>query len=93
MTIWTDKRFNTAICFQVEASLEEQAFTEAWGLKAKTVFTDDVLNSLPDPKDKTLMKKITSLGAANLPQAQREEVGFISCGSTCFCHCLVLCKH
>ncbi|RVE59444.1 hypothetical protein OJAV_G00188490 [Oryzias javanicus] len=62
---------------QVAASLEEQAFTEAWGLKAKTVFTDDVLNSLPDPKDKKLMKKITSLGAANLPQAEREEYNTI----------------
>uniref|UniRef100_A0A3P9IDC3 Angiotensin-converting enzyme n=1 Tax=Oryzias latipes TaxID=8090 RepID=A0A3P9IDC3_ORYLA len=62
---------------QVAASLEEQAFIEAWGLKAKTVFTDEVLNTLPDPKNKKLMEKIKSLGAANLPQAEREKYNTI----------------
>uniref|UniRef100_A0AAQ5YDC7 Angiotensin-converting enzyme n=1 Tax=Amphiprion ocellaris TaxID=80972 RepID=A0AAQ5YDC7_AMPOC len=62
---------------QVNASLEEQAFAEAWGGKAKQVFTTDVLNSLPDPKDKKLMEKIMVLGAANLPQNEREEYNTI----------------
>uniref|UniRef100_A0A3Q3INI6 Angiotensin-converting enzyme n=1 Tax=Monopterus albus TaxID=43700 RepID=A0A3Q3INI6_MONAL len=62
---------------QVNASLEEQAFSEAWGLKAKTVFTSEVLNGLPDTKDKNLMEKIKILGAANLPQQDRERYNTI----------------
>ncbi|MEQ2176316.1 hypothetical protein GOODEAATRI_026713, partial [Goodea atripinnis] len=57
---------------QVAASLEEQAFIDAWGGVAKQVFSNDVLDSLP-AKDKKLVKKIMLLGAANLPQAEREE--------------------
>ncbi|KAM7381883.1 hypothetical protein PAMA_012642 [Pampus argenteus] len=62
---------------QIQASLEEQAFTSAWGLKAKQVFTSNVLDSLPDPKEKTLMDKIMILGVANLPQKEREEYNTI----------------
>ncbi|CAK6964092.1 angiotensin-converting enzyme [Scomber scombrus] len=58
---------------QVTASLEEQAFTEAWGKKAKTTFT---LN-LTDAQDIKLMNKIKTLGAANLPQKEREEYNTI----------------
>ncbi|MEQ2281323.1 hypothetical protein AMECASPLE_029036 [Ameca splendens] len=61
---------------QVAASLEEQAFVEAWGGVAKQVFSKDVLDSLP-AKDKKLVNKIMSLGAANLPQAEREEYNTI----------------
>ncbi|XP_054620316.1 angiotensin-converting enzyme isoform X2 [Dunckerocampus dactyliophorus] len=62
---------------QVNASLEEQAFTEAWGLKAKQVFTRELLDSLPDPKDKKLMSKVMVLGAANLPPTERQEYNTI----------------
>ncbi|XP_014329010.1 angiotensin-converting enzyme [Xiphophorus maculatus] len=61
---------------QVAASLEEQAFVEAWGGKAKQVFSLDTLNSL-STADKKLIEKIKSLGAANLPQAEREEYNTI----------------
>uniref|UniRef100_A0A3B4GUW0 Angiotensin-converting enzyme n=1 Tax=Pundamilia nyererei TaxID=303518 RepID=A0A3B4GUW0_9CICH len=62
---------------QVSASLEEQAFVEAWGIKAKQVFSSGVLNTLPDPKDKKLMEKIMLLGAANLLPEEREEYNTI----------------
>ncbi|XP_037547566.1 angiotensin-converting enzyme-like [Nematolebias whitei] len=62
---------------QVKAELEEEAFTEAWGVKAKETFSDKFLDSLPNPKDKRLMSGIKVLGAANLPQAEREEFNTI----------------
>lgn len=65
---------STLFCLQVSASLEEQAFVEAWGIKAKQVFSSGVLDTLPDPKDKKLMEKIMLLGAANLLPKEREEV-------------------
>uniref|UniRef100_A0A8C4NZK9 Angiotensin-converting enzyme n=1 Tax=Dicentrarchus labrax TaxID=13489 RepID=A0A8C4NZK9_DICLA len=40
----------------------------------QTTFSQEVLNSLSDPKDTKLMDKIKTLGAANLPQVEREEV-------------------
>lgn len=67
---------------KVNASLDEQAFSESWGLKAKQVFSHEFLNSLPDPKDKKLIEKVMLLGAANLPQKEREEV----------CSCYIFCK-
>lgn len=53
--------------------MEEQAFTEAWGLKAKRVFTRELLDTL-DPKDQKLMSNVMVLGAANLPPEERGEV-------------------
>lgn len=53
--------------------MEEQAFSEAWGKKAKETFTSTILESLPDPKDRKLFDKIVVLGPANLPQTEREE--------------------
>uniref|UniRef100_A0A3B3BH02 Uncharacterized protein n=1 Tax=Oryzias melastigma TaxID=30732 RepID=A0A3B3BH02_ORYME len=58
---------------QVEALLEFDDFSEAWGVKAKTVFTEELIDSLPDPKDKVLIKNIKILGSANLQQNEREE--------------------
>ncbi|XP_071782790.1 angiotensin-converting enzyme [Centroberyx gerrardi] len=58
---------------QVNASLEEQAFTEAWGKKAKQVFPPEFLDNLPDADVKKLIGKISTLGAANLPQNEREQ--------------------
>uniref|UniRef100_A0A3Q3CED8 Angiotensin-converting enzyme n=1 Tax=Haplochromis burtoni TaxID=8153 RepID=A0A3Q3CED8_HAPBU len=66
---------------QVSASLEEQAFVEAWGIKAKQVFSSGVLDTLPDPKDKKLMEKIKLLGAANLLPEEREELTKIMANS------------
>ncbi|KAM6951413.1 angiotensin-converting enzyme isoform 2-T2 [Aplochiton taeniatus] len=57
---------------QVNASLDEQAFTEAWGKKAKQVF-NPVMEAITDPVVKKLLGKIGELGAANLPQAEREQ--------------------
>ncbi|KAM4525933.1 angiotensin-converting enzyme [Fundulus diaphanus] len=57
---------------QVAASLVDQEFSEVWALKAKQVFSKDVLNSLSE-KDRTLLKDVKLLGTANLPQAEREE--------------------
>lgn len=59
---------------QVNASLDEQAFAYAWGLKARA-FPQSILGTL-EPSDKKLMKKITLLGAANLAPKEREEVCF-----------------
>uniref|UniRef100_A0A9D2XN38 Angiotensin-converting enzyme n=1 Tax=Nothobranchius furzeri TaxID=105023 RepID=A0A9D2XN38_NOTFU len=58
---------------QVSAALEEQAFTEAWGKKAKQVFSNELL----DFEDKRLMEGIMLLGPANLPQKEREEYNTI----------------
>ncbi|KAM9837051.1 angiotensin-converting enzyme [Aulostomus maculatus] len=62
---------------QVYASLQEQAFTEAWGKKAKTAFTEEILGNLTDPQDKKLIGKVKILGAANLVQKEREEYNTI----------------
>lgn len=61
---------------QVAASLEEQAFSLEWGEKAKQVFSAEVLNTLSE-RDRKLLDKIKILGAANLPQAEREEYNTI----------------
>lgn len=58
----------------MNASLGLEAFSEAWGLKGKTVFTPEIIDSLPDPKDQTLIRGIMMLGFANLPEDEREEV-------------------
>lgn len=63
-------------CLQVNASLEEQAFTSAWGSKAKTTFLK--ASNLLSDSDKKLMNKIKVLGSANLPLDEREKVCFAS---------------
>uniref|UniRef100_A0A3P9IDH5 Angiotensin-converting enzyme n=1 Tax=Oryzias latipes TaxID=8090 RepID=A0A3P9IDH5_ORYLA len=62
---------------QVEAFLELDDFFEAWGTKAKTVFTDELIDSLPDPKDKRLIGGMKILGSANLQKHEREELNII----------------
>lgn len=64
---------SNASCLKIAASLEEQAFVEAWGEKAKQVFSEETLNNV-STADKKLIEKIKSLGAANLQQSEREEV-------------------
>ncbi|KAK5881015.1 hypothetical protein CesoFtcFv8_021866 [Champsocephalus esox] len=81
MSISARWNYNTNITdhnseLQVNASLEEQAFSSAWGLKAKQLFTPAVLLTLPN-EDKVLMEKIMILGVANLPLAEREEYNII----------------
>lgn len=61
-------------CLQVNASLEEQAFTAAWGSKAKTTFVKAL--DLLSESEKKLMNKINVLGSANLPLDEREKVCF-----------------
>lgn len=58
----------------MQANLEKQNFTEAWGKLAKDTFQDTLLDTFTDPTLKTLIKKINILGPANLPVAQRERV-------------------
>ncbi|XP_063076692.1 angiotensin-converting enzyme [Engraulis encrasicolus] len=58
---------------QVAASLEEQAFGEAWGLTAKAIYTDPVLNTFVDPVKVKLIKKIKLIGAGNLALPDRER--------------------
>ncbi|XP_011602426.2 angiotensin-converting enzyme [Takifugu rubripes] len=60
---------------QVNASLEEQAFTAAWGSKAKTTFVKAL--DLLSESEKKLMNKIKVLGSANLPLDEREKYNTI----------------
>lgn len=62
---------------QVLANLEEQAFAEAWGQKAKDTFTDAIMNTFRNPDLKKIIKKINILGPANLPTAEREKYNSI----------------
>ncbi|KAM6897562.1 angiotensin-converting enzyme [Xenentodon cancila] len=61
---------------QVAASLEQQAFDEAWGMTAKHVFDHEGLDAL-NPQNKRLMKNVMLLGPANLPQSERQEYNTI----------------
>lgn len=72
------------------ASLEEQAFAEAWGSRAKEVFTAPTLNSL-SATDKKLMEKINKIGVANLGQADREKVCLHPIFSNQEVFCLFVC--
>uniref|UniRef100_A0A672ZLE5 Angiotensin-converting enzyme n=1 Tax=Sphaeramia orbicularis TaxID=375764 RepID=A0A672ZLE5_9TELE len=61
---------------QVAASMDKQAFSEAWGKKATGTFTQPVIDALPTQTDKRLYLKIVELGPANLPETERQEVCF-----------------
>ncbi len=56
--------------------MEEQAFTEVWGQKAKATFSDSLMESFTNPDLKKLISKINVLGPANLPTAERERVSW-----------------
>ncbi|XP_035263080.1 angiotensin-converting enzyme-like [Anguilla anguilla] len=62
---------------QIAASLDEQTFTEAWGKKAKELFSDALMDNFTNPMLNNLIKKINVLGAANLPQQERETYNAI----------------
>uniref|UniRef100_A0A8C5N3T6 Angiotensin-converting enzyme n=1 Tax=Leptobrachium leishanense TaxID=445787 RepID=A0A8C5N3T6_9ANUR len=75
---WT---YNTNITrhnsqLQVAASLEEQEFNEAWGKKAKELFSD-TYDTFTDPQLKKIINSIWTLGASNLPLKEREEYNTI----------------
>ncbi|XP_043911144.1 angiotensin-converting enzyme [Protopterus annectens] len=61
---------------QIQASLEEQEFVEAWGKKAKQLF-DDIRNNFTDSQLKKLINSIRELGSANLPLDQRQRYNTI----------------
>nr|XP_015217378.1 PREDICTED: angiotensin-converting enzyme isoform X1 [Lepisosteus oculatus] len=62
---------------QVNASMEEQAFVEAWGKKAKDLFPTWVTDTFNDIQLRTLIKKISVLGAANLNTTERKNYNTI----------------
>lgn len=59
---------------QVEASLEEQNFTEAWGKKAKELY-GNIWNNFSDNQLKKIIGSIQTLGPSNLPLDKRQQVG------------------
>uniref|UniRef100_A0A4W4GRH0 Angiotensin-converting enzyme n=2 Tax=Electrophorus electricus TaxID=8005 RepID=A0A4W4GRH0_ELEEL len=61
---------------QVQASMEEQAFVEAWGKKAKETFNETLMDTF-NPELKKLISMINVLGPANLPTAERERYNAI----------------
>lgn len=62
------------LTMQVEASLEEQNFTELWGKKAKELY-GNIWKNFTDPDLKRIIGSIQTLGPSNLPLAKREQVG------------------
>lgn len=59
---------------QVEASLEEQNFTELWGKKAKELY-GNIWSNFSDPQLKKIIGSIQTLGPSNLPLDKRQQVG------------------
>ena len=59
---------------QVQASLEEQNFTELWGKKAKELY-GSIWNNFHDPQLKKIISSIQTLGPSNLALEKRERVG------------------
>uniref|UniRef100_A0A4W3HQC2 Angiotensin-converting enzyme n=1 Tax=Callorhinchus milii TaxID=7868 RepID=A0A4W3HQC2_CALMI len=58
---------------QINASLVEQEFTEAWAKKAKELF-DDISKNFNDTELKKILREIRILGPANLDPQKREKV-------------------
>ncbi|XP_064807077.1 angiotensin-converting enzyme-like [Oncorhynchus masou masou] len=61
---------------KVESDGLKQAFTEAWGKKAKETFSDMLVATFNDTLQRRI-KKINVLGAANLPAGERNEYNVI----------------
>uniref|UniRef100_A0A8B9ZHT4 Angiotensin-converting enzyme n=1 Tax=Anas platyrhynchos TaxID=8839 RepID=A0A8B9ZHT4_ANAPL len=61
---------------QVEASLEEQNFTEAWGKKAKELY-GNIWNNFSDNQLKKIIGSIQTLGPSNLPLDKRQQYNTI----------------
>lgn len=62
------------LTLQVQASLEEQNFTELWGKKAKELYGDK-WNNFNDTQLRKIIGSIQTLGPSNLPLEEREQVG------------------
>ncbi|NXE25143.1 ACE enzyme, partial [Ardeotis kori] len=61
---------------QVEASLEEQNFTELWGKKAKELY-GNIWSNFSDPQLRKIISSIQTLGPSNLPLEKREQYNTI----------------
>ncbi|XP_050767782.1 angiotensin-converting enzyme [Gymnogyps californianus] len=61
---------------QVQASLEEQNFTELWGKKAKELY-GSIWNNFQDPQLKKIISSIQTLGPSNLALEKRERYNTI----------------
>uniref|UniRef100_A0A803XZP4 Angiotensin-converting enzyme n=1 Tax=Meleagris gallopavo TaxID=9103 RepID=A0A803XZP4_MELGA len=61
---------------QVEASLEEQNFTELWGKKAKELY-GNMWSNFSDPQLKKIIGSIQTLGPSNLPLDKRQQYNTI----------------
>ncbi|XP_063816075.1 angiotensin-converting enzyme [Pseudophryne corroboree] len=61
---------------QIKASLEEQEYSEVWGMKAKELFSETSKN-FTDPQLQTIIRSISSLGPANLNLTERTEYNTI----------------
>uniref|UniRef100_A0A803W0Y4 Angiotensin-converting enzyme n=1 Tax=Ficedula albicollis TaxID=59894 RepID=A0A803W0Y4_FICAL len=61
---------------QVQASLEEQNFTELWGKKAKELYGNRWHN-FSDPQLRKIIGSIQTLGPSNLPLEEREQYNTI----------------
>uniref|UniRef100_A0A4W5R621 Angiotensin-converting enzyme n=1 Tax=Hucho hucho TaxID=62062 RepID=A0A4W5R621_9TELE len=61
---------------KVESDGLKQAFTEAWGKKAKETFSDNLVATFNATLQRRI-KKINILGAANLPAGERNEYNVI----------------
>ncbi|XP_075631437.1 angiotensin-converting enzyme [Balearica regulorum gibbericeps] len=61
---------------QVQASLEEQNFTELWGKKAKELY-GSIWSNFSDPQLRKIIGSIQTLGPSNLPLEKREQYNTI----------------
>ncbi|XP_078501201.1 angiotensin-converting enzyme isoform X1 [Lissotriton helveticus] len=61
---------------QINGSLMEQEFSEAWGKKAKELF-NETFHNFQDQKLKKIIESVQTLGASNLPLPQRQEYNTI----------------
>lgn len=61
---------------QVQASLEEQNFTELWGKKAKELY-GNIWGNFSDLQLRKIIGSIQTLGPSNLPLEKREQVGAV----------------
>uniref|UniRef100_A0A663F7S2 Angiotensin-converting enzyme n=1 Tax=Aquila chrysaetos chrysaetos TaxID=223781 RepID=A0A663F7S2_AQUCH len=61
---------------QVQASLEEQNFTEQWGKKAKELYSS-IWSNFSDPQLRKIIGSIQTLGPSNLPLEKREQYNTI----------------
>lgn len=59
---------------QEEAALLSQEFSEVWGQKAKALF-DPIWQNFTDPTLRRIISAVRTLGPANLPLEERQQVG------------------